>query len=105
MNRTITTKQIGWGYATASATLCFGVYLGTKIGRYDVLKSFYFLALLIVTNFTFALSKLQGRPTNDDQGFHPWNFVRSLIMSGLVWMGILFASAPVVLIVWSFAHN
>ena len=108
MNRTVTLKEIAGGYALAGITLCLGVYLGIKAGKEDggiFLKSFYVLAVLITLNFTFAWGRLRGfAARREDGSIAVAHVVRNLVMSGIVWMCLIFLFAPLAMLAFRLAR-
>jgi hypothetical protein len=103
MNRIITLKEITAGYALAGIALCLGFYFSIKVGGEDggaFLKMFYLLAVLIVLNFTFAWGRLRGFPARRKDGsIAVDHVVRNLVMSVIVWIGVMFFFAPIMMFV------
>ena len=104
MIRIITLKEITAGYALAGISLCLGFYFSIKVGDEHggaFLKIFYLLAALIVLNFTFAWGRLRGfAATRNDGSLALGHVVRNLVMSAIVWMGVLFIFAPLMMLVF-----
>jgi hypothetical protein len=103
MNRILTFREIGVGYAIAGITLCLGLYFGIKIGNGDpsglILKSSYLLAVLIVLKFTFAWGRLRGfSPRNEDGSISVSHMLRNLVMAVLVWVMLSALFAPFLLL-------
>jgi len=104
MSRSITHKEITAGYTLAGVTLCLGIYFSLKVGdEYGgaFLKIFNLLAALIILNFTFAWGRLRGFAARREDGcIALGHVVRNLVMSVIVWMGVVFGFAPLAMSVF-----
>ena len=108
MNRITTLKEIAAGYALAGITLCLGIYLGIKMGDEPgstFTKVFYWLAVLIVMNFTFACGRIRGFSAKREDGSIAFGHViRNLVMSAIVWVGVSLTFAPLAMIAFRLAR-
>jgi hypothetical protein len=106
MSRIITLKEITAGYVLAGVTLCLGFYFSLKVGdEYGgaFLKIFNLLAALVILNFPFAGGRWRGFAVRREDGsIALGHVVRNLVMSVIVWMGVVFISAPLAMPVFRF---
>jgi hypothetical protein len=104
----VTPTEIASGFACAVATLCLGLYLSVKAGGEAgtlLIRIFYILAVLIVLRFTFAWGQIRGFPLRGhDGGIALSHVLRNLVMAAIVWVVLLFISAPLMSLAFDFAR-
>jgi hypothetical protein len=99
MNQSVTYKEIAGGYILAVATLCLGVFLGTKVQGTEagsfIPRGFTLLAVFIVLKYTFAWGQLRGFAAKRADGrIDLDHVVRNLAMSALVWVMLTILFGP-----------